>query len=276
MKAPVSEAVVPAAGLGTRFYPATLTTPKEMLPLLTRPAIHLIMEELCAAGIEKVYLIVSSRKEALRRYLAPDAALCDQLDGAGREDLKAEILRFSSAMGIEFIYQDRALGLGHAVGLAADRIRGDDFFVVLPDWLFLTGEPAVRTMLAEYRQGREAVISTMPVAEAETSNYGILGGPFLTDRVFTVEHIIEKPEADAVPSNLAISGRYLLPRKIFQALERTSPGRGGEIQLTDAIAGLKEAGTRLFGLNFPESVYDLGTVRGWLDANLALLDEKGL
>jgi len=178
-------------------------------------------------------------------------------------------------MRIEFIYQDGAPGLGHAVGLAAERIKGDSFFVVLPDWLFLTGEPAVRTLLAEYTRGREMVISTIPVAEEEISHYGILDGPFITDRVFEVDKVIEKPEADAVDSNLAISGRYVLPRKIFRALEKTTPGRGGEIQLTDAIAGLQASGTRLFGLNFPERVYDLGTVRGWLDANRALLDEKG-
>jgi UTP--glucose-1-phosphate uridylyltransferase len=270
----VTEAVVPAAGLGTRFLPATLTVPKEMLPLLTRPAIHLIMEELRRGGIERVILVISSRKETLRRYLTLDGQLGAQLARAGREDLKEEIEGFSSAMHIEFVHQDEPLGLGHAVGLAEKHIEGHAFFVVLPDWLFLTREPAVRMMRREYERDRKMIISTMPVPDREISSYGILEGPFISDRAFKVEKIVEKPAPAALSSNLAISGRYILPGEIFEALKKTPPGRGGEIQLTDAIAGLKAAGRPLFGLNFPGGVYDLGTVGGWLQANQALLDAQ--
>ena len=271
----VREAVIPAAGLGTRFFPATLTTPKEMLPLLHKPVIHRIMDELLRSGVEKAVLIISPQKEDLRKYLELDAPLAGALEQAGREDLQQEIRRFSTEMHLEFVYQQEPLGLGHAVSLAGEQVRGAAFFVVLPDWLFLGERPAVEIMAGAFEQGRDMLISTMPVAEEETSSYGILHGPFITDRIFEVHEIVEKPAPRTIASNLAISGRYILPREIFSVLKRQSPGSGGEIQLTDAIATLKEQGRGIYGLNFPEHGFDLGTVKGWLAANSALFKVEG-
>jgi UTP--glucose-1-phosphate uridylyltransferase len=264
----VRKCVVPAAGLGTRFLPATKSVPKELLPIVDTPTLQLIVGEAKSAGIEDVILITARGKGSMVDHfdLAPE--LEETLESRGKTtELKA--LRSISEMArLVSIRQHEPLGLGHAV-LQAGGVVGDEPFAVIlgDDIIDCDAMPAIAQLVECYERTGKGVVALMEVPAAETSKYGIAAGTMIDARTMQIERMVEKPKSDP-PSNLAVIGRYVLPGKIFQYLREVKPGVGGEIQLTDALAMLAAEGG-LVGYRFEGRRYDAGDRLGYLKANFA-------
>jgi UTP--glucose-1-phosphate uridylyltransferase len=263
----VRKAVIPAAGLGTRFLPATKTVPKELLPIVDRPAIHLVVEEAVAAGIEEVVIIGGRGKSAIIDYFDHAYELEDTLERRGKIDLFEEVRRTSTMVRIIEVRQKRPLGLGHAVLCARPAVGDEPFAVLLPDDIFVASPPATGQLLRVFEEHGEGVVGLLDVPREDTSKYGIVQGRPVSDRLFRVEGLVEKPAPAVAPSTLAVPGRYVLPARIFDHLEKTEAGVGGEIQLTDALAQLaREDG--LYGWVIDGERFDTGNQLGFLKANI--------
>jgi UTP--glucose-1-phosphate uridylyltransferase len=268
MKHPLRKVVIPAAGLGTRFLPATKAVPKEMLPIVDQPTIQLIVEEAVKAGAEQVVVVNGRGKGAIEDHFDRSYELEDTLTRKGKKQLFEEVRRISDMVRLISVRQKEPLGLGHAV-LAAEAAVGDEWFgVLLGDDLIDSDEPAIGQLARISMQTGKATVALMPVPDDQVHLYGVAAGPALPDGTVQVEKMVEKPPRGTAPSNLAVIGRYLLPPDIFGILGKVKPGAGGEIQLTDALAVLAKQG-RLLGVRFKGERHDAGDRLGYLRANIA-------
>lgn len=267
MAKPIRKAVIPAAGLGTRFLPATKAVPKELLPIVDTPTIQYIVEEAVAAGVRDVILICARGKDSIVDHFDIAAELEANLDRAGKQALRQQMRAIARMANVVTVRQQEPLGLGHAV-LCAKALVGDEPFVVmLGDDIIDAPVPATRQLTDCYQRHGKGTIALMEVPREETGMYGIAAGTALDARTTRIERLVEKPKVDP-PSNLAVIGRYVLPPRIFELLEQVTPGVGGEIQLTDALAMLaREEG--LLGYRFEGERYDAGDRFGYLKANIA-------
>jgi len=265
----IKKAVIPAAGFGTRFLPATKVVPKELLPIVDKPAIQYIMEEVVSAGIEEVILITGREKGSIEDHFDTSVELENHLKKKGRKDLLKMVQDISEMVTLVSVRQKEPLGLGHAI-LCAKKIVGDEpFAVLLGDDLIDAEVPCIRQMIDVYQKMGGAVIAVQRVPKSETHLYGIIEGRKVEDRVYRINDMIEKPERGKTTSNLAIIGRYILPPQIFGLLEKIPPDSRGEIQLTNGLRELRRE-TQIFGYEFKGDRYDAGDKVGYLEANISL------
>ncbi len=268
----VRKAVFPAAGWGTRFLPATKAQPKEMLPLVDKPIIQYAVEEAVAAGIEQVIIVTSSQKRAIEDHFDLSYELEHLLEERGEIERLRQIRAITDLAQIAYVRQKEQLGLGHAVLMAKELVGHEPFAVILSDDVVTGERPCIGQLVHAYAQTRSSVVAVMEVPPEETSRYGVIGGERVEGgdgRLWKMDRVVEKPEAGTAPSNLAIIGRYILTPKIFDKLEQTAHGAGGEIQLTDAIQALMEE-QAVYGYEFEGTRYDAGTTMGWLKAQVEL------
>jgi len=273
----VKKAVLPAAGFGTRFLPATKAVPKELLPIVDKPTIQYIMEEVVHAGIHEVILITGREKGSIEDHFDTSAELENHLRKKGLHDLLKVVQEVSEMVTLVSVRQKEPLGLGHAVLCAKKAVGNEPFAVLLGDDLIDASVPCVRQMIDIYEElsrgmnssaPRPALIAIQRVPRAEAHLYGIIKGKKIRDRVYRIEDMVEKPEKGKAPSNLAIIGRYILPPEIFEVLEHVRPDRKGEIQLTNGLRELNRQAP-VFGYEFFGDRYDAGDKLGYLEANIA-------
>ncbi len=270
----VRKAVFPAAGWGTRFLPATKAQPKEMLPLVDKPIIQYGVEEAVAAGIEQIIIITSTHKGAIEDHFDLNYELEHLLEEKGEIEKLRQVRAISDLAQLAYVRQKEQLGLGHAVLMAKDLIGHEPFAVILPDDVVVAERPCIGQLIHAYHQTHASVVALMEVSDEETNRYGVIAGEPVEGalnhgRLHKVSRLVEKPEPGKAPSNLAIIGRYVLTPKIFDKLEQTQKGAGGEIQLTDAIEALMEE-QGVYGYEFEGTRYDAGTTMGWLQASVEL------
>ena len=267
--ATVRKAVIPAAGLGTRFLPATKAVAKEMLPIVNKPSIQLIVEEAAASGIEQVIIVTGRGKTEIVDHFDAHPQLEESLRRAGKEALLREVMRPSQLVKLATVRQQRPLGLGHAILCARSLIGDEPFAVFLPDDLVDSERPCARQLIDVYERTGTSVVALMNVPREETSSYGIAAGTVdpMDGRTVRINAIVEKPAVDDAPSTMAVVGRYVLDPAVFDYLTRTNPGRGDEIQLTDALAAMM-VDRGLHGYLFEGDRFDAGDVTGYLLANL--------
>ena len=269
MPAPIRVAVFPAAGLGTRFLPATKAQPKEMLPLVDRPLVQYVVEEACAAGLERIVIVTGRGKNAIEDHFDTSFELERMLEERGKSDLLGQVREISELARISYVRQKSALGLGHAVLQARDLVGDEPFAVMLGDDIVDAQEPCIGQMLRVYERRGNPVIALQQVPREQTRQYGIVGArPLAEDgRVVEITDMVEKPHPDTAPSNLAIIGRYLLPPEIFGILAATASDAGGEIQLTAALKTLLKE-RPIDGYLFEGRRYDAGDKLGFLEATV--------
>ena len=261
--------MIPAAGLGTRFLPATKVVPKGLLPVVDTPAIQLVVEEARAAGLDDVVIVLGPGQDAVRAHFAADPRLETELAARGKHDAAAAVRR-ATHPEVRFALQEEALGLGHAVGVAEPLVGGAPFAVLLGDDLLDPRRSLLRDMLGAAERTDGSIVATMRVGAREIQMYGAIepAGEPRGDGLVPVRSLVEKPAPEAAPSDLAVVGRYVFTPAIFEALRRTSPGAGGEIQLTDAIALLAEQES-VHALAFEGGRFDVGNPLDALDAQVA-------
>jgi len=264
----VRKAVFPAAGLGTRFLPATKAQPKEMLPLVDKPIIQYVVEEAVAAGLTHIIIVTGRGKNAIEDHFDTSYELEKLLEARGKSDLLEQV-RAISNITVSYVRQGETLGLGHAVLVAKDLVGDEPFAVLLGDDIIDSRVPCMRQMMDVFERFGEPVIAVYQVPREEISAYGVIDGvPDAKDgRVYRIRDLVEKPGTDEAPSDLAIIGRYILTPDIFEALERTPRDRGGEIQLTNGIRALKDR-RPLYGYRFEGVRHDAGNKLGFLKATV--------
>lgn len=272
----VRKAVIPAAGLGTRFLPITKSIPKEMLPIVDKPTIQYIIEEIVASGIEEILIINGRNKESIINHFDKVPELEALLRAGGKNDALAEVDAITNMAKIFSVRQKEAKGLGHAVLCAKEFVGNEPFAVVLGDDIVYNDEnPALKQMVEIYEAYGASVIGVQQVAPDQVNKYGIISGESVGERVLKVNDLVEKPAIGTAPSNMAILGRYIITPGIFDILEHTGKGAGGEIQLTD---GLKTLATieDMFAYDFIGKRYDVGDKLGFLQATVeyGLRDDK--
>jgi UTP--glucose-1-phosphate uridylyltransferase len=264
----VRKAVIPAAGLGTRFLPATKAIPKEMIPIIDTPMIQHIVEECVAAGIEDIVLITARGKGAILDHFDYSFEVEETLRAKGKDELLQTSRKVSKMVNIISIRQKNPLGLGHAV-LCAKKVIGDEpFAVLLGDDLIVSETPGIKQIMDVYEKYESPVVALMEIAKSETAKYGIVAGKKIDERLIKITDLIEKPSPEKAPSNWAIPGRYVLPPRIFEILENVKPGAGGEIQLTDGLAQLARE-QDFYGQIFEGRRYDTGDKIGLVEATVA-------
>ena len=267
MKKEITKAVFPAAGLGTRFLPATKAMPKEMLPLVDKPLIQYVVEEAVSSGIEEVVLVTGRGKRAIEDHFDVAFELEEELKAKGKHKILSEVQRIADLVTFCYIRQKKALGLGHAV-LTAKRVVGNEpFAVLLGDDIIDAATPVLRQMMDVYRRYPGTILAIQKVPKSQTRNYGIIDARKIENDVYLVKHLVEKPAPEDAPSNLAIIGRYILTPEIFTALEHTKAGKGGEIQLTDGLRLLMEK-QPIYAFEFEGTRYDAGDKLGFLKATV--------
>ena len=260
---------MPAGGWGTRFLPATKAIPKEMLPLADKPMIQHVVEEAVASGIKQIIIVTSSGKSAIEDYFERNVELESMLQQKGESELLEEVRRIAALANIHFVRQAEPRGLGHAI-LATRELVGDEpFAVFLPDDIFDAEPPLMKQMLEVYRQHQGSVIALRRVAKEDTRRYGMVKPQQVSERVYRILDMVEKPAPEEAPSDLAILGRYILTPEIFAALRVTPPGKGGEIQLTDGLALLLKQ-QAIYGYAFDGTYYDAGKPLGLLKASVSM------
>jgi UTP--glucose-1-phosphate uridylyltransferase len=274
----VRKAVFPAAGWGTRFLPATKAQPKEMLPLVDKPVIQYAVEEAVAAGIEQVIIVTSSQKRAIEDHFDSSYELEQILEARGDIETLRRVRHISELAQVSYVRQKEQLGLGHAVLMARELVGHEPFAVLLSDDVVVSARPCIGQLIAAYLETHASVVAVMPVPHEETARYGIIESDPEEDghddpRLHRLRRLIEKPAPQDAPSDLAIIGRYVLTPKIFEKLEQTPRGAGGEIQLTDAIQALMQEQS-VYGYAFEGVRYDAGTTMGWLKASVELALER--
>lgn len=263
----VRKAVIPAAGLGTRFLPATKAQPKEMLPIVDKPTIQYIVEEAIASGIEDILIVTGRGKRAIEDHFDKSYELEDILKRKGEEDLLALVQDISNLVNLNYIRQKEPKGLGHAIYCARSFIDNEPFAVLLGDDIVDSEVPCLRQLIDVYEKYNTTVLGVQHVPEEDVSKYGIINGSLVEDHIFKVSDLIEKPEQDKAPSNIAILGRYIISPEIFIHLEKAAPGKGGEIQLTDALKMLLSSGS-MYAYDFTGKRYDVGNKLGFLEATV--------
>jgi UTP--glucose-1-phosphate uridylyltransferase len=264
----VRKAVIPAAGFGTRFLPATKAMAKEMLPIVDKPTIQFIVEEAIASGIEEILIVTGKSKRAIEDHFDSNIELEMNLREKGKDDLLA-LVQETTGVRIHFVRQSYPLGLGHAVLQAKAFVGGEPFVVMLGDDLMQDEVPLTKQLMNAYESTLASNIAVMEVPYEETSKYGIIDPEHeLEPGLFNVKRFVEKPKPEDAPSNMAIIGRYLLTPEIFEILENQNPGAGGEIQLTDAIDTLNQT-QRVFAKRFEGTRYDVGDKFGFLTTTIS-------
>lgn len=264
----IRKAVIPAAGLGTRFLPATKAIPKEMIPIVDVPMIQHIVEEAVRAGIEQVILITARHKESIENHFDHNYELEDTLEKKQKEELARVSKELAGLCDLISIRQKNPMGLGHAVLCAEPAVGNEPFAILLGDDLIDSDVPCTRQLVDVYEREQGSVVGVMEVPREDVSKYGIVGGQMKGERLMQVDHLVEKPAPKDAPSQFAIPGRYVLSPAIFDCLRQTKPGKGGEIQLTDGLQLLAKK-EKLFAYQFAGTRYDTGDRLGFIDATLA-------
>jgi UTP--glucose-1-phosphate uridylyltransferase len=272
MKMRVRKAVFPAAGLGTRFLPATKAQPKEMLPLVDKPIIQYGVEEAMAAGCDQIIIVTGRGKTSIEDHFDVSYELEKMLEERGKTDLLAIVRQISDMIHVAYVRQKEAMGLGHAVLMARELVGSEPFAVLLADDVIDAQKPCLKQMMEVFEESQCSIIATQEVNGPAISSYGVLDaqrieGKF-NGRAYDVRNLVEKPKLEEAPSNLAIIGRYILTPTIFETLERTPLGTGGELQLTDGLRGLLGAGENIYGYTFEGKRHDAGDKLGFLKATV--------
>lgn len=270
----VRKAVIPAAGLGTRFLPATKTVPKEMLPVVDKPAIQYVVEEAVNAGIRDILVITGRGKRPLEDHFDRSFELEYFLEESGRHELLESMRAIADMADIHYVRQGAPKGLGHAVLMAREHVGDEPFAVLLGDDLMHASSTVLVDMIDQQERTQSSIVAVKEVPPHEISLYGCISPSTVNDGgLIGIDGIVEKPAAEDAPSNFAVMGRYVFTPEIFDAIERTSPGRGGEIQLTDAISLLLEK-QAVYGLPFTEGRFDVGNKIDYLRATVELALER--
>lgn len=263
----VRKAIIPAAGLGTRFLPATKAIAKEMLPIIDKPTIQFIVEEAIASGIEDILVVTGKAKRPIEDHFDSNFELEHNLEKSGKKELLA-LVEETTGIRLHFIRQKRPLGLGHAVLQAKSFVGNEPFVVMLGDDIMVDEVPLTKQLMNDYDNTKASTLAVMPIPHEDTSKYGVIDPTSEVSKgLYDVKAFVEKPKPEDAPSDLAIIGRYLLKPEIFDILETQEPGLGGEIQLTDAIDTLNKT-QRVFAREFTGKRYDVGNKLGMLEANI--------
>ena len=268
MSKKIRKAIIPAAGLGTRFLPATKAQPKEMLPIVDKPTIQYIIEEAVASGIEEILIITGRSKKCIEDHFDKSVELELELEKSGKEEMLKMVREISDMVDIHFIRQKEPRGLGHAISCAKTFVGNEPFAVLLgDDIVYNEGRPCLKQLIDCYDEYKTSVLGVQTVEAKDVNKYGIVNGIHIEDRVYKVKGLVEKPAVEEAPSNVAILGRYIITPQIFKILEETKPGKGGEIQLTDALLNLisEEA---MYAYDFEGTRYDVGDKLGFLKATV--------
>jgi UTP--glucose-1-phosphate uridylyltransferase len=263
----VKKAIIPAAGLGTRFLPATKAQPKEMLPIVDKPSIQYIIEEAVASGIEDIIIISGRNKRAIEDHFDKSVELENELKRKGSHDLLEIVENISNLANIHYIRQKEPKGLGHAIYCAKSFIGNEPFAVLLGDDIVDSETPCLKQLIDVYNKYKTTILGVQKVPEKDIPKYGIVDSIHLEDRVYKVNDLIEKPKKEKAPSNIAILGRYIITPKIFQYLENATPGAGNEIQLTDALKSLSQV-EAMYAYDFIGKRYDIGNKLTFLEATV--------
>ena len=263
----VKKAIIPAAGLGTRFLPATKAQPKEMLPIVDKPTIQYIIEEAVESGIEQILIITGRNKRAIEDHFDKSVELESELKKKGKEELLELVEGISNMAEIYYIRQKEPKGLGHAIGCARTFVGNDPFAVMLGDDVVDSRVPCLKQLINCYNEYKTTILGVQKVPKEDVHKYGVVKGLTIEDRVYKVKDLIEKPKLEEAPSNVAILGRYIISPNIFDILEYTKPGKGGEIQLTDALKTLAKE-EAMYAYEFEGRRYDVGDKLGFLEATV--------
>jgi UTP--glucose-1-phosphate uridylyltransferase len=264
----VRKAVIPVAGLGTRFLPATKTVPKELLPIVDIPSIQYVVQEAVDAGIQEIIFVTGRGKDSIEDHFDEAPELEQVLAERGQTDLVEMLRRLKEMTEVVSVRQKKPLGLGHAVLCSRDLVGDEPFAVMLADDLIDSDTPCIRQLLAIFEEKKESVIALMEVLPEEVHQYGVIKGREIEKRLYQIQATVEKPVAKEAPSRMAIIGRYILRPEIFSILQQQTPGRGGEIQLTDGLAQLVRE-RQVFGCQFLGDRYDIGDKFGFVRATVA-------
>lgn len=267
MKKTVKKAIIPAAGLGTRFLPATKSQPKEMLPIVDKPTLQYIIEEAINSGIEEILIITGRNKKSIEDHFDKSVELELELQQKGKTEMLEMVQEISNMVNIHYIRQKEPKGLGHAIHCAKSFIGDEPFAVLLGDDIVDSDIPCLKQLIDAYDEYKTSILGVQEVAKEDTNKYGILDCKYIEDRVYKVKDMIEKPNVEEAPSNIAILGRYIITPAIFEILENQAPGKGGEIQLTDALKTLASH-EAIYAYNFEGRRYDVGDKLGFLEATI--------
>ena len=263
----IRKAVIPAAGLGTRFLPATKSIPKEMLPIVDKPTIQYIVEEIIASGIEDILIITGRNKGSIEEHFDRSIELENNLEKNNKEELLEEIRKISKMINIHTVRQKDPLGLGHAIYCAKSFVGNEPFAVLLGDDIVDSKVPCLKQMIEMYNVYNSSILGVQQVAWENVNKYGIISGEKINDKIYTVKDLVEKPDMDKAPTNIAILGRYIITPEIFSILENTKKGVGGEIQLTDGLKQLANI-QDMYAYIFEGRRYDVGSKLGFLEATV--------
>lgn len=263
----VRKAIIPAAGLGTRFLPATKAQPKEMIPIVDKPTIQYIVEEAANAGIEDILIISGRNKRAIEDHFDKSYELEEELHRKGKQELLSEVQSISNIANIHYIRQKEAKGLGHAIYCAKTFIGDEPFAVMLGDDIVHSETPCIKQLMDVYNEYRTTILGVQKVPLQDVPKYGIISGNQIDERVYKVKGMVEKPDVEQAPSNIAILGRYIISPRIFEFLESATPGKNGEIWLTDALEKLMER-EAMYAYDFEGDRYDVGDRIGFLKATV--------
>ena len=264
----VKKAVIPVAGLGTRFLPATKTMPKELLPIVDIPSIQYVVQEAVDAGIEEIIFVTGRGKDAIEDHFDEAPELEQILTDRGNTEMVKALRRIAEMIEVVSVRQKRPLGLGHAVLCARDLVGSEPFAVMLADDLVDSEVPCVRQLVDIFTRKEESVIALLQVPLEEVHQYGVIEGKEIEPRIYEIQRTVEKPVSSEAPSRMAIIGRYVLRPEIFEILQKQPPGRGGEIQLTDGLAQLARR-RKMYGCVFAGERYDIGDKFGFVRATVA-------
>jgi UTP--glucose-1-phosphate uridylyltransferase len=264
----VRKAVIPVAGLGTRFLPATKVVPKELLPIVDIPSIQYVVQEAVDAGIEEIIFVTGRGKDAIEDHFDEAPELEQILSDRGQSEMVKMLRRIAEMTEVVSVRQKKPLGLGHAVLCARDLVGSEPFAVLLADDLIDSDTPCVRQLLNIFEETQDSVVALMEVAESEVQQYGVIKGKEIKKRLYQVEATVEKPAAKDAPSRMAIIGRYVLRPEIFSILQHLPSGKGGELQLTDGLSQLLHE-RKVYGCEFLGDRYDIGDKFGFVRATVA-------
>ena len=264
----IRKAVIPVAGLGTRFLPATKTVPKELLPIVDIPAIQYVVQEAVDSGISEVIFVTGRGKDSIEDHFDEIPELEQVLEERGQKEAVQSLRQLAEMIEVVSVRQKKPLGLGHAVFCARDLVGDEPFAVLLSDDLIEAPVPCMRQLMEIFEEKKESVLALRRVPEDQVRRYGIVQGKQLTKGLYEVENMVEKPQPHETPSRLAIIGRYILRPEIFSLLENVAPGKGGEIQLTDGISKLARQ-QKVYGYEFEGEHYDIGDKFGFVRATVA-------
>ncbi len=267
MQKKIRKAIIPAAGLGTRFLPATKAQPKEMLPIVDKPTLQYIIEEAVESGIEEILIITGKNKKSIEDHFDKSVELELELENKGKEDLLELVRSISTMVNIYYIRQKEPKGLGDAIYCARSFIGDEPFAVMLGDDIVDSKTPCLKQLMHAYEEYRTTILGVQHVENENVNKYGIINAKHIEEYVYKVKDLVEKPSIDKAPSNIAILGRYIINPEIFEILENLPCGKGGEVQLTDALKILSKK-QAMYAYNFEGKRYDVGDKLGFLEATV--------